>query len=184
MSKTKRVPALTSADPVVSIERRVYFIRGQKVLLDADLADLYQVPTSQLNQAVKRNRKRFPGDFMFQLNAGEISLISQVVISKNGRGGRRKPPNAFTEHGVAMLSSVLNSERAIQMNILIVTAFVRIRELLASHKELASRVEKLEGAQDRHSSIIGILVDEIDELKRLPEPEKRPIGFRPEPRQA
>jgi ORF6N domain-containing protein len=174
-------PALASGDPIVLIERRIYFIRGQKVILDKDLAELYQVSTSQLNQAVKRNRKRFPADFMFQLKPAEVSLLSQSVISNPGRGGRRTAPNAFTEHGVAMLSSALNSERAIQMNILIVRAFIRIRELLASHEELAARMEKVEAAQREHSSIIGILAEEIDDLKGLPEPAKRPIGFRPDP---
>jgi len=171
--------ASKSEDPVALIDRRIHLIRGHKVILDADLAELYQVPTSQLNQAVKRNRKRFPGDFMFQLNAEEVLLISQSVTS-NRRGGRRKPPNAFTEHGVAMLSSALKSERAIQMNIMIVRAFIRIRELLGAQKELALRVGMVEVTQREHSSIIGILAEEIDELKRLPEPAKRPIGFLPE----
>jgi hypothetical protein len=174
-----QVPALALTDPVVLIERRIYLIRDQKVILDADLAELYQVPTSQLNQAVKRNRKRFPEDFIFQLNAEEAGLISQSVMSKMGRGGRRKPPYAFTEHGVAMLSSALNSERAIQMNIMIVRAIVRMRELQADHRELAARVEMLEGGQTEHASIIGILAAEIDELRMLPEPSKHLIGFRP-----
>ncbi|MBM3754890.1 MAG: ORF6N domain-containing protein [Acidobacteria bacterium] len=120
-------------------------IRGQKVLLDTDLAALYEVPTFRLNEAVKRNRERFPDDFMFQLTAEESrSLTSQIAMSKTGRGGRRTLPYAFSEHGVAMLSSVLNSERAIQMNIFVVRAFIRIRELANQNAELAARVERLE----------------------------------------
>jgi len=168
--------------PTELIERRIYLIRGQKVMLDADLAELYRVATKVLNQAIKRNHVRFPGDFMFQLTQEEAeSLRSQFVTSKPGRGGRRHQPYAFTEHGVAMLSAVLNSQRAVQMSILIVRAFVKIRELLASHKDLAARVEKLEAAQKKHGSIIGILAEEIDEMKRLPEPPKRRIGFKTNP---
>jgi hypothetical protein len=148
-------------------------------MLDADLAELYQVATKALNQQVHRNLGRFPGDFMFQLTPDETAnLRSQFVTSS--WGGRRKPPYAFTEHGVAMLSSVLKSGRAVQMSILIIRAFVRMRELLASHKSLAARVEKLETSQKRHASVINILAEEIEDLKRPPaEPPKRRIGFRP-----
>lgn len=176
--------APTAADrlpvPVDLIARRIYSIRGQRVMLDSDLAELYQVETRVLIQAVKRNNDRFPKDFMFQLAQEEAdSLRSQIVTSNVGRGGRRYLPYAFTEHGVAMLSSVLRSKRAVQMNILIIRAFVQIRELLATNKELAARVEKLEGGQKQHDSIIAILAEEIDQLKLLPEPPKRTIGFRP-----
>src|ERR1700694_4050222 len=154
--------------PVELIERRIYLIRGQKVMLDNDLAELYQVPTKVLNQAIKRNLARFPDDFMFQLTPEEAeSLRSQFVTAS--RRNVRYQPYAFTEHGVAMLSAVLNSQRAVQMSILIVRAFVKMRELLASHNDLAARVEKLEAAQKKHGSIIGILAEEIDEMKRLPE---------------
>jgi hypothetical protein len=116
---------------------------------------------------------------MFQLNTEEAaSLRSQIVTSNVGRGGRRYLPYVFTEHGVAMLSSVLNSDRAVQMNILIIRAFVQIRELLATNKDLAARMEKLEAGQQEHASIIGTLAEEIDQMKLLPEPPKRPIGFR------
>jgi len=116
---------------------------------------------------------------MFQLTAEEAeSLTSQIAMSKGGRGGRRTQPYAFTEHGVAMLSSVLNSDRAVQMNILIIRAFVKMRELLSSHKDLAARVEKLEASQKRHASVINILANEIDHLKKVPEPPKRRIGFK------
>ncbi|MEP6962926.1 MAG: ORF6N domain-containing protein [Acidobacteriota bacterium] len=165
--------------PLEVIQRRIHKIRGRRVMLDTELAELYKVPTSRLNEAVKRNQKRFPEDFMFQLTADEVeSLISQNAIAKGGRGGRRTLPFAFTEHGVAMLSSVLSSQRAIQMNILIIRAFVKIRELLASHRHLAARVEKLEGTQRQHDSIISLLADEIDEMKRIPDAPKRRIGFR------
>jgi len=124
--------------PTQLIERRIYLIRGQKVMLDSDLAELYQVETRVLVQAAKRNAQRFPHDFMFQLTAEEAqALRSQTVISNEGRGGRRYLAYAFTEHGVAILSSVLNSERAVQMNILIIRAFVKLRELLAGNKDLA-----------------------------------------------
>jgi ORF6N domain-containing protein len=165
--------------PVESIERRIYLIRGQKVMLDADLAELYHVATRALNQQVRRNAGRFPSDFMFQLTSNEAAnLRSQFVTSS--WGGRRTPPYAFTEHGVAMLSSVLNSGRAVQMSILIIRAFVKMRELLASHKNLAARVEKLEASQKRHASVINILAEEIEDLKQPPvEPPKRRIGFHP-----
>lgn len=173
-SATEQLPV-----PVELIERNIYLIRGQKVMLDADLAELYQVPTFRLNEAVKRNRKRFPEDFMFQLIKEEAeSLTSQNAISK-GRGGRRTLPYVFTEHGVAMLSSVLNSDRAVYMNILIIRAFVKLREMLATHKDLAARMEKLEATQKQHSSVITVVVDEIKKLKAGPPPSpKRRIGFK------
>ena len=154
-------------------------------MLDRDLAALYGVQTFRLNEAVKRNRGRFPEDFMFRLSAEEAAfLTSQIAMSKPGRGGRRSLPYAFTEPGVAMLSSVLNSERAVQMNILIVRAFIRMRELIASNKDIAARVEKLERGHDRAASVIEILVEDIDRLasevkgmKALPPVTKRKIGF-------
>ena len=164
--------------PIELIERRIYLIRGQKVMLDSELAGLYQVETKALNRAVQRNLARFPEDFMFRLTREEAaSLRLQIGTSKAGRGGRRYMPYVFTEHGVAMLSAVLNSQRAVQMSILIVRAFVKMRELLANHKDLAARVEKLESAQKKHGSIIAVLAEEIEEMKRLPEPRKRRIGF-------
>jgi ORF6N domain len=168
--------------PASLIERRIYLIRGQKVMLDSDLAEIYEVGTKVLNQAVRRKLDRFPQDFMFQLTSEESeSLRSQIVTSNVSRGGRRYLPYAFTEHGVAMLSSVLGSERAVHMNILIVRAFVRMRELLASHKDLAARVDQVEATQYQHGSIIGVLAEEIDEIKRLPDPPKRRIGFKADP---
>jgi hypothetical protein len=166
--------------PIELIARRIYRIRGEKVMLDSDLAELYRVPTKRLNEAVKRNLDRFPGDFMFQLTKDEFeNWRSQIATSKPAaKMGLRRPPYAFTEHGVAMLSSVLHSKRAVQMNILIIRAFVQIRELLSSNKDLAARVEKLEAEHQEHKSIIGILAEEIDELKLLPEPSKRRIGYK------
>jgi hypothetical protein len=179
--KPTRLPAENLPVPVELIERRIYLIRGQKVMLSPDLADLYQVETRALVQAIKRNLDRFPEDFMFQLTSEEgATLKSQFVISSWG-GARRATPYAFTEHGVAMLSSVLRSPRAVQMNILIIRAFVKMRELLASHKDLAARMEKLEVTQKRHASVINILADEIDQLKKPAPPHpKRQIGFRTE----
>jgi phage regulator Rha-like protein len=193
--RQKQIPAPAGRLPVPIelIERRIYLIRGQKVMLDADLAELYQVETKALNRAVHRNIERFPEDFMFQLTKAEAETLRlqiatskgeaqplryQIGTSKPGRGGRRYLPYAFTEHGVAMLSSVLKSARAVQMNILIIRAFVKMRELLASHKDLAARVEKLEANQKRHTSVINILADEIDQMKKLPDPSKRRIGFK------
>ena len=169
----------------VAIERHIHVVRGQKVMFDSDLAVLYGVPTRTLNQAVQRNRERFPDDFMFTLTHQEVmNLRSQIVISNKGRGGRRYLPHVFTELGVAMLSSVLNSERAIRMNIAIMRSFVRLREVIAKDRELAARVEKLERGHDRTASVIEVLVEDIDRLARTveqlreppPQP-KRKMGF-------
>ena len=161
------------------ISRRIFTIRGQRVMLDADLAELYDVATFRLNEAVKRNSTRFPEDFMFRLTAEEYtSLISQIAISKPGRGGRRKMPYAFTEQGVAMLSSVLNSERAIQVNIAIMRAFVRMRKMLLSHEELARKVNALEGKYDAQFRVV---FDAIRALMEPPKPPRRRIGFSPIP---
>ena len=143
MTKAKHsARSVTATRPVETLIR---VIRGQKVMIDSDLAVLYGITTGNLNLAVRRNGKRFPVDFMFQLAAGEAdSLLLQTARAKTGRGGRRTRPFAFTELGVAMLSSVLNSERAVQMNILIMRAFVRMRELMTANKDLAVRIEKLE----------------------------------------
>ncbi len=148
-------------------------------MLSTDLAGLNKVEPRALVQAVKRNIARFPEDFMFQLSDEEFKkLKSQIVISSWG-GARRAAPYAFTEHGIAMLCSVLKSQRAVQMNILIIRAFVKMRELLASHKDLAARVEKLEASQQRHASVINLLAEEIDELTQpLPLPPKKRIGFK------
>ncbi len=166
--------------PTELIERRIYLIRGQKVMLDADLAELYQVATKNFNKAVKRNLERFPQDFMFQLNEAEFkNLRFQIGTSSLGHGGRRYLPYVFTEHGIAMLSAVLNSERAVLMSILIIRTFIKMRDYLLNHKDLASRIEKLEAKQTHQGSLIALVVDEISKLKTAPpEPLKKRIGFR------
>ena len=149
-------------------------------MLDRDLAELYGVTTGNLNLAVRRNIDRFPEDFMFQLTKEEFDNWRLQIATSNSAAkmGLRRRPYAFTEQGVAMLSSVLKSDRAVQMNILIIRAFVKLRELLATHKDLAARIEKLEAAQGRHASVIELLAGEIDSMKALPpEPKKGRIGF-------
>lgn len=163
--------------PVERIENRILLIRNQKVMLDEDLAKLYQVKVKVLNQALKRNIKRFPPDFMFQLNEEEYECLrSQIVTLENGRGKYRKYlPYAFTEQGVAMLSSVLNSERAIQVNIEIMRAFVKLRQILSSHKELAKKLESLE---KRYEGQFKIVFDAIRALMTAdPKKSKKQIGF-------
>ena len=147
------------------------------MMLDADLADLYEVPVRVLNQAVKRNIERFPVDFMFQLTKKEDeSLRSQIVILKKDRGVHRKYlPYVFTEQGVAMLSGVLNSRRAVQVNIEIMRAFVKLREMLATHKDLAKKLEEIEKKYDKQFKIV---FDAIRELMKPPAPKRRQIGFR------
>ena len=164
--------------PVEFIERKIYLIRGCKVILDSDLAELYQVPTKRLNEAVRRNLGRFPADFMFQLSAEELeNLRSQFATSSSGHGGRRHAPYAFTEHGVAMLSSVLTSERAVALNILIIRAFVRLRDYLATHKDLARKLD-VEHTQQEHGVHIEQIYGYIQRLlEPVPESSKRRIGF-------
>ncbi len=163
--------------PHERIENKIYLIRGMKVMLDRDLAELYGVPTGRLNEQVRRNNKRFPEDFMFQLTNSEVSaLISQFAISKNkGRGGLRKLPLVFTEQGVAMLSSVLNSDRAIEVNIAIMRAFVKLRELMLTHKDLARKLEQLEEKYDSQFQVVFEAIREL--MTPSPEPAKRKIGF-------
>jgi len=161
--------------PAERIERVILLIRGHKVMLDADLAALYGVTTKRLNEQVRRNKKRFPADFMFQLTTEEAkSLRSQFATSNRGRGGRRYAPLAFTEQGVAMLSTVLNSERAIQVNIEIMRAFVRLRGMIASHDDLARKLEALEKKYD--AQFKGVF-DAIRELMASPAPQRRRVGF-------
>lgn len=167
--------------PMGVIERRIFFIRDRNVMIDRDLAQLYGVSTKVLNQAVKRNMERFPDDFMFQLSKEEETLLrSQIVTSKKGKGGRRYLPYAFSEQGVAMLSSVLKSKRAIDVNIAIMRAFVRLREFLASHKELA---RKLRAMEQKYDSQIKAVVDAIQQLTSPASGGKRKIGFIPEERE-
>jgi hypothetical protein len=148
-------------------------------MLDANLAELNQVPTFRLNEAVKRNRKRLPEDFMLRLTKREAEFLTSQNAMSNGRGGRRTLPYVFTEHGVAMLSSALTSDRAVYMNISIIRAFVRLREMLTIHKDLSGRMEKLEITQEQHGSVITIVVEEIKRLRAAPPPNpRRRIGFK------
>jgi hypothetical protein len=147
-------------------------------MLDSDLAELYGVVTKALNQAVKRNIERFPDDFMFRLTDDEhASLRSQIVTSTASRGGRRYAPYAFTEHGAIMAATVLNSPRAVEMSVFVVRAFVRLRELLATHKELAAKLDELEHKISSHDQAIAGLIDAIRGLMRSPTPSSRPVGF-------
>lgn len=161
---------------VGSVEQSILLVRGEKVILDFVLAAMYGVTTSALVQAVRRNANRFPSDFMYQLSDQEVArLTSQIVIS-NGRGGRRRRPYAFTEQGVAMLSSVLRSERAVLVNVEIMRAFVRLRRLLITHADLARKLEELE---KKYDSQFRVVFDAIRELMTPAETaEKRRIGFR------
>ena len=160
--------------PIELIEQKIYLMRGQKVMLDKDLASLYGVKPIRLREQVKRNIKRFPEDFMFQLNEKEINImVSQNAIpSRKYLGGH--PPYVFTEQGVAMLSSVLNSERAIEVNIHIMRAFVKLREMIASNKELAKKLNKLEKKYDAQFRVV---FDAIRQLMTPPEPKHKKIGF-------
>ena len=160
---------------VQRVERRILLIRGHKVMLDADLATLYGVGTKALNRAVRRNLERFPEDFMFQLTSDEAAALRcQSGTSNAGRGGRRYTPYAFTEQGVAMLSSVLRSERAIHVNIAIMRAFVRLRALLATHADLARRLQALERKYDKRFRAVFVA---IRELMDRADPPARRIGF-------
>lgn len=161
--------------PQEVIENKIYMIRGHKVMLDRDLAKLYGVETRVLKQAVKRNISRFPEDFMFSLSREEIMRISQTVTSLKFH----KEVSAFTEQGVAMLSTVLNSERAIQVNIAIMRAFVKLREILSTHKELAYKLAELERKIEKHDTEIQAIFDAIRQLMEPPpEKPKRLIGFK------
>ena len=162
--------------PRERIEQTILVIRGHNVMLDSDLAQLYGVTVGRLNEAVKRNEERFPNDFMFQLTKAEFeNLKSQIAISSSKWGGRRHAPYAFTEQGVAMLSGVLRSKRAIQVNIAIMRAFVQLREMIASNKGLARRLNELEKKYDGQFRIV---FEAIRELMAEPEPKSRRIGFK------
>lgn len=180
---------MKSTFTIEAIERKIYRIRGQKVMLDSDLAALYGVETKVLNQAVRRNSMRFPSDFMFQLTAEESEALrcqagilelhdylrSQIVTLKPGRGKHRKyQPYVFTEQGVAMLSSVLNSDRAIEANIQIIRVFVKLRDMVASHKELTKRLDEME---NKYDSKFKIVFDAIRALVAQPEPKEKKIGY-------
>jgi phage regulator Rha-like protein len=162
----------------IPVESRILVARNQKVILDSDLAELYGVPVKRLNQQVKRNQERFPADFVFQLTQKEHEILRlQFATSRDSHGGRRYPPYAFTEHGAIMAATVLNSERAVEMSVFVVRAFVRLREALSTNHELAGKIDELERRLDTHDTSIQELLEAIKELM-LPEPATgRKIGF-------
>ncbi len=163
--------------PVEIIATKILEIRGKKVMLDRDLAQLYGVRTKVLNQAVKRNIKRFPSDFMFQLSEEEVNASrSQIVTLKKGQNIKYLP-YVFTEQGVAMLSSVLNSERAIEVNILVMRAFVKLKEVILSHKDLVHKLDQLESKYANHDEKIKYILEAIRLLLEPPEEPKKKIGF-------
>lgn len=169
---------MTRAMSIEGIAHRIFLIRSHKVMLDSDLAELYGVATRILNQQVRRNVRRFPADFMFRLTPEVTNrLRSQIVISNIGRGGRRYLPYVFTQEGVAMLSSVLSTRRAVQANVAIMRAFVRLRETLALHKDLARKLDELERRIEGHDAQIQSIFDAIRGLMTPPEEPKRRIGF-------
>ena len=170
---------MTVTAPALALAQRIHTVRGHKVMLDADLAELYGVPTKALLQAVKRNRERFPPDFVFPLTDHEVAVLRSQIVTSNapppGRGGRRTAPYAFTEQGVAMLSSVLRSNRAVQVNVEIMRAFVRLRGLVARDQDLSRRLDALESRYDRQFKVV---FDAMRELMTPPRPApKRRIGF-------
>lgn len=166
-----------------ALEKRIFVVRGVQVMLDEDLADLYGVETKRLVEQVKRNIERFPGDFMFQLDKDEVAALrSQIATSKGGRGGRRYAPYVFTEQGVAMLSSVIRSGRAVAVNIEIMRAFVELRRAAISYARLQERLDDLErdmsGRLDQHDEQLGQIFKVLHRLMEPPPREKRPVGFR------
>jgi hypothetical protein len=163
---------------VVPIESRITILRQQKVILDKALAEIYGVTVKRLNQQVNRNRSRFPVDFMFQLKPGEFAALRlQIATSKKGRGGRRFLPYVFTEHGAIMAATVLNSEQAVEMSVFVVRAFVRLRAMLATNKELAGKIEALEKNLAKHDDSIQEIVRLIKRLMEPPPTRRSKIGF-------
>lgn len=180
-AKTKRERhslAILSKASAVSIDLRILILRRHRVILDSALAELYNVPVRRLNEQTKRNRKKFPADFMFQLTPRENkSLKSQFATSNIGRGGRRSLPYAFTEHGAIMAATVLNSEQAVKMSVFVVRAFIRLREGLAANRELASRIEELEKHLGTHDGAIREIMLVIKRLMSPPPSRRSKIGF-------
>jgi hypothetical protein len=171
MSKQLTVLAKTS-------ESKIRLIRGVRVILDTDLAELYGVTAKRLNEQVKRNARRFPDDFMFQLSAEELAnLRSQIVTSSSSHGGRRYLPYVFTEHGAIMAASILNSERADEMSLFVVRAFIRMREALAANQQIIAKLSELESRVEGHDSDIQELIEAIRELMEPPPASNRRIGF-------
>ncbi len=174
-----QTPPQNAIVPTALISQKILFVRGTRVMLDADLARLYGVATKNLNKAVKRNASRFPADFMFQLSSKDLqSLRFQTGTSNSSRGGRRYAPYAFTEQGVAMLSSVLRSARAVQVNVAIMRTFVRLREMLATHEELRRKIDAME---KRYDARFQAVFDTIRQMLETPIPARKPIGFHARP---
>ena len=170
-----QMPSQNSIVPSALISQKIFFVRGTRVMLDADLARLYGVATKNLNKAVKRNAARFPSDFMFQLSSKELNILRvQTGTSKRGQGGRRYAPYAFTEQGIAMLSSVLRSSRAVQVNVAIMRTFVRLREMLTTHEELRRKIDAME---KRYDARFQAVFETIRQMLETPIPAKKPIGF-------
>jgi len=166
------------AQPAIPVESRIMILRHQRVILDSDLAELYGLAVKRLNEQVRRNKERFPLDFMFRLTAKENeALRSQFATSKKGRGGRRYLPYAFTEHGAIMAATVLNSKQAIEMSVFVVRAFVRMREMLAKNRQLAAKINELDRCLETHDTAIQDIIEAIKELMLPEEPSKRKIGF-------
>jgi ORF6N domain-containing protein len=159
------------------VAQKIYIFRGQKVMLDADIAELYCVDTRVLIQAVKRNLRKFPADFMFQLTDEEWNALRSQIVTSKSRGGRRYAPYVFTEHGALMLSSVLNSDTAIEIGLVIVRTFVQLRELLSNNKELATKLEELDRKVSSHDQAIAGLFEAIRQLMQPQAPTSNPIGF-------
>lgn len=164
-----------------AIESRIHLVRGTKVMLDADIAELYGVATRDLNRAVARNRERFPGDFMYQLTTQELANLRCQIGTSSYHGGRRYSPYAFTQEGIAMLSSVLRSPRAVAVNIEIMRAFIRMRGMLVSVDELARKLETLEQKALAHDKDLEEVFETLRELMTPPEPPRREIGFHARP---
>ena len=168
--------------PTVLIEDKIYTLRGKRVMLDSDLAELYGVTTSRLNEQVNRNLDRFPEDFAFRLEKQEVTnLMSQIATSslpEQGHGGRRKPPRVFTEHGAIMAASVLNSATAVEVSVYVVRAFVKLRELTHSQREIQKKLDTIEKKVAGHDESIGVLIQAVRDMMFPPEArKKRPIGF-------
>jgi len=190
MPRKKNLTTQSLSVSIQLVERRIYLIRGQKVMIDFDLAELYGVPTKRLNEQVSRNRTRFPDDFMFRLTKEEAEVLrsqfaisnpnlrSQIATSRSGYGGRRYLPYAFTEQGVAMLSSVLNSEQAIEVNIAIMRAFVRLRQMLETNEELNRKFAAVIRKLSTHDKYFRVVFDELKKLTERPVESNRQIGFK------
>jgi hypothetical protein len=171
---------MSNSTDVVHLEsfvKRIQIIRGQRVVLDSDLAELYGVSTKRFNEQVKRNEARFPADFMFQISKEEFDILRSQNATSKGSGGRRYLPHAFTEHGAIMAATILNSPRAVEMSVFVVRAFVRLREMLSTHKKLAAKLDELEQKLLSHDEDIALLIDAIKQLMEEPVAKKRPIGF-------